>query len=295
MTGISAIIVALGLAMNNTAVIIGGMLIAPIFWPIVGIALSITRGSVSNFRKSVLVLFKALAVAVVLVLIFTLIYPLKDEPGIEVLMRSTPQLFDLIIALFAGFAGAFVIIWPGISSSLAGILTATTLMPAIGVIGYGISTLEINIALGALILFFTNLIAIVFSAIIVFFIFGFHPVSTPRAKEFITKEFIWTTILLLLITIPLSYSLYTAVIENQYKKNIENILLEYIPNLKDSDIESIEINTEKNCVDINAKLQTQRKLNVFEVRQIARYMEMFIGKSVKLDLKIIPVNEVRSE
>ena len=74
MTGISAIIVALGLAMNNTAVIIGGMLIAPIFWPIVGIALSITRGSVSNFRKSVLVLFKALAVAVVLVLIFTLIY-----------------------------------------------------------------------------------------------------------------------------------------------------------------------------------------------------------------------------
>lgn len=292
MTAISAIIVALGLVMNNTTVIIGGMIIAPIFWPIIGIALSITRGSVYSFKKSVTLLFKSLAVAVILVLIFILIYPLKDEPGVEVLSRSTPQLFDLVIALFSGIAGAFAIIWPGVSSSLAGILIATTLMPAIGVMGYGIATGDLKITYGALLLFLTNLIAIIFSALVVLFFFGFRSIKTPKAKEFLSKELTWTIILLLLITIPLSYSLYSTVIINKYEKSIKKILISDIPDLKESEINSIIIDENKNYLDVKVTLATKYNLTSYEADQIVDNINSKIDKSVKLKIISIPINIV---
>ena len=202
MTMMSAGIAVLGLLLSSPAVVIGAMLISPLMSPILGLGFSLALFDFREMRRAVTALVIGAVAAVLFTALIVLISPLK-APTAEILSRTRPNLFDLVIALFASLAGSFAII-RGKGDTIVGVAIATALMPPLAVVGFGLATWNLPILGGALALFFTNLVTIALSATIMARYYGFgHSLSSQQS---------WTqTILLLLVfiamAIPLGISL----------------------------------------------------------------------------------------
>ena len=127
MTMMSAGIAVLGLLLSSPAVVIGAMLISPLMNPILGLGFSLALFDFAELRRSL----SALAIGATAALLFTafivLVSPLK-APTAEILARTRPNLFDLLVALFAALAGTFAII-RGRGETIVGVAIATALMP----------------------------------------------------------------------------------------------------------------------------------------------------------------------
>jgi uncharacterized hydrophobic protein (TIGR00271 family) len=164
---LSTAIAAFGLLANSTAVVIGAMLIAPLMGPIFGITLSLIRGERNYLFKALLAETLGVLMAVGLAVLIGLI-PLRPELGVEILSRTQPTLFDLLIALFSGLAGAFALLNPRISPTIAGVAIATALVPPLAACGICLAAGHWRLGGGAFLLFFVNFLAIQFAAAVVF-------------------------------------------------------------------------------------------------------------------------------
>ena len=171
MTLMSAGIAVLGLLLSSPAVVIGAMLISPLMNPILGLGFSLALFDFAEMRRSL----KALAIGAVLAIGFTalivLCSPLK-APTTEILARTRPNLFDLLVALFAALAGTFAFI-RGRGETIVGVAIATALMPPLAVVGYGLATGNMPVLGGALALFVTNFLTIALSATVMARFYGF--------------------------------------------------------------------------------------------------------------------------
>jgi len=171
-------IATLGLVLNSPAVIIGAMLISPLMGSILASGLGLAVGDLVLVARATvnLILSCALAIALALLLVFCL--PFKEITS-EILARTQPNLLDLLVALFSGAVGSVAIcqVSKGVATSLPGVAIAVALMPPLCVVGYGLgiqlsvaNSNGLQIALGGGLLFFTNLVAIIFTAMVVFFL-----------------------------------------------------------------------------------------------------------------------------
>lgn len=179
----ATVVASVGLNVNSTAVIIGAMLISPLMGPIIGVGASLAIYDVSLFRKSL----RNLIVAVVFSLITSAAYfalsPLK-EPGSELIARTTPTIWDVIIAFFGGLSGIIAALGREKRTNvIAGVAIATALMPPLCTAGYGMGTLQGRFFLGALYLFLINAVFISASAYVTLQIIRF-----PN-KEFVDKAY----------------------------------------------------------------------------------------------------------
>lgn len=152
-----AIVVAsIGLNMNSTAVIIGAMLISPLMSPIMGLGLGVGINDNDLIRKSLKNFLIMVIVSLIASSTYFLLTPLSDAQS-ELLARTKPTIFDVLIAFFGGLAGI-------IASSrkqekvtvVAGVAIATALMPPLCTAGYGIGTGQFIYFFGAFYLFFIN-------------------------------------------------------------------------------------------------------------------------------------------
>ncbi|MBS0334307.1 MAG: DUF389 domain-containing protein [Proteobacteria bacterium] len=175
----SAGIAVAGLLLSSPAVVIGAMLISPLMNPILGLGFALATFDFPEVRRSL----TALAVGAVLAVAFTaaivVASPLKEATS-EILARTRPNLFDLVVALFAALAGAFAII-KGQGGTIVGVAIATALMPPLAVVGYGLATWNLPVLGGALALFVTNFVTIALSATVMARFYGFgHALSSHQ-------------------------------------------------------------------------------------------------------------------
>ena len=141
---IFAIFVAsLGLNVNSTAVIIGAMLISPLMGPIMGIGLGVGINDLSLVRKAFLNYFLATVVALTTSTIFFLLSPLDDAHS-EILARTSPNIYDVLIALFGGFAGIIATSSKQKGNVIPGVAIATALMPPLCTAGYGLASFQLE-------------------------------------------------------------------------------------------------------------------------------------------------------
>ncbi len=173
MTAISAAIAILGLLLSSPAVVIGAMLLSPLMGPIILLGFSFWTVDWPSTRKALASLGAGFGVALAVSVALTLISPLK-EPTAEILARANPTLFDLLVAIFSGIAGGYAVIRQR-GETVIGVAIATALMPPLAVVGFGVGTGAWTIAGGALLLFFTNLLAIALAAAIMAALNGFRP------------------------------------------------------------------------------------------------------------------------
>ncbi|MBD2359639.1 DUF389 domain-containing protein [Anabaena minutissima FACHB-250] len=169
-------IATLGLVLNSPAVIIGAMLISPLMGGILANGLALAAGDVILAMRALLNLLLSCALAIAFAVLLVSLLPFKEMTS-EIAARTRPNILDLFVALFSGAVGSVAICKEakGVATSIPGVAIAVALMPPLCVVGYGIGiAISINpvkglqVASGGGLLFFTNLVAITFTAMLVF-------------------------------------------------------------------------------------------------------------------------------
>ncbi len=172
----SAGIATLGLVLNSSAVIIGAMLISPLMAPILSQGLSFATGDLTLGVRSIVNLFLSTLLGIGVAFILVALLPFKNQTP-EIIARTAPNTLDLVIALFSGAIGSIATCKEvkGVVTSIPGVAIAVALMPPLCIIGYGIGfavSVEFEkgweIARGGGLLYITNLVAITFTAMLVF-------------------------------------------------------------------------------------------------------------------------------
>ncbi|MFA6745894.1 MAG: DUF389 domain-containing protein, partial [Bacteroides graminisolvens] len=139
---------SLGLNVNSTAVIIGAMLISPLMGPIMGIGLSVGLNDFELMKRSFKSFLVATAFSVATSTFFFLISPI-DEAQSELLARTSPTIYDVLIALFGGLAGVVAFSTKEKGNVIPGVAIATALMPPLCTAGFGLATGNLVYFLGA--------------------------------------------------------------------------------------------------------------------------------------------------
>lgn len=157
---IFAILVAsVGLNVNSTAVIIGAMLISPLMGPIVGIGFGAATADLDLVQRGIKNLLVAAGISVLVSALYFRLTPLTDA-GSELLARTQPTTWDVLIALFGGAAGAVALTRRERGNAVPGVAIATALMPPLCTVGYGLATAHWGFLLGAAYLFSINCVFI---------------------------------------------------------------------------------------------------------------------------------------
>jgi uncharacterized hydrophobic protein (TIGR00271 family) len=183
---LSTTIAGLGLIADSAAVVIGAMLIAPLMTPILAVGGAAVHGQSRRLLTSGAVLLGGTVGAVATGWLVAATMPgelTADELTGELLARTAPSLLDLGIAIAAGLAGGFVLTHPRAGSSLPGVAIAVALVPPLATVGITLQVGATSAALGALLLYTTNMVAIILSAMIVMLASGFVPPEVRRLVQ----------------------------------------------------------------------------------------------------------------
>lgn len=220
---ICAIFVAsLGLNVNSTAVIIGAMLISPLMGPIMGIGLGIGINDTALLKKAFYNYFVATIVALVTSTLFFLVSPLDDAHS-EILARTAPSIYDVLIALVGGFAGIIATSSKQKGNVIPGVAIATALMPPLCTAGYGLATFRLSFFFGAFYLYIINTVFIALSTFIICRLlhFPYKRLHNPQSEK-IARRIVWFVVMLTLL--PSIYLGYDLVQRERFTKNANNFI-----------------------------------------------------------------------
>lgn len=192
-------IASLGLNMNSTAVIIGAMLISPLMEPIMGIGLGMSINDLGLLKKSAYNFLFAVVVSLLTSFVYFSISPLSEAHS-EILSRTSPNIYDVLIALFGGLAGFLTIASKQKGNVIPGVAIATALMPPLCTAGYGLATLNFNFFFGAFYLFLINSVFIAFATLITARILKFpYKHLRKQSDEKRSKRIIWSVVIVTLL------------------------------------------------------------------------------------------------
>lgn len=208
-------IASLGLNTNSTAVIIGAMLISPLMGPIIGIGLGIGIQDFELLKRALRNLLIAAAFSMLTSTIYFLISPVAEGHS-ELLARTSPTIYDVLIGFFGGGAGIVAICSRSKGNVIPGVAIATALMPPLCTAGYGLATLQMHYFFGATYLFIINSIFIGLATFLGVKLFKFTPVAANdpvRAKR--VRRMVYTVAILALI--PSIYLTYTMLRQSRFE------------------------------------------------------------------------------
>lgn len=196
---LSTLIAGLGLIRNSGAVVIGAMLVAPLMTPIIGAGLGLAHGNVRLIKTSLRTVLRGFIAAFAIGTVLGLLACKDLTP--EMLARGTPNFLDLIVALASGIAAAYALGRPNLLSALPGVAIAAALVPPLAVSGIALAKLELKLAEGSLLLFLTNIVAIILGATVTFWTVGIRSVKMDKPTP---TWPLWLLFLLVLISIALT-------------------------------------------------------------------------------------------
>ncbi|MFA9194569.1 TIGR00341 family protein [Flavobacterium sp. FBOR7N2.3] len=214
-----AIVVAsVGLNVNSTAVIIGAMLISPLMGPIIGAGFGLGIYDFELLKRSLKNLLVATIVGLVVSTIYFYISPFKETQP-ELLSRTSPNIYDIIIAFSGGLVGAIAITRVEKGNPIPGVAIATALMPPLCTAGYGVATGNFKFFFGAMYLYSINCIFICIST---FFIVKFlsYPIKKQLDEKMQKKVQYFISSLLIIFILPSIYFAYQLFEEKKYKQQI---------------------------------------------------------------------------
>lgn len=279
---IFAIFVAsVGLNVNSTAVIIGAMLISPLMGPIMGIGLAAGINDFELLQKSL----KNLGIAVLISILTSTIYfsftPLDDAQS-ELLARTEPTIWDVLIALFGGLAGIVAGSRKEKSNAIPGVAIATALMPPLCTAGYGLATGNLYYFLGAFYLFFINSVFISLSTYLIVRFMKFPQKEfMDRKREKTVKTYI--TVFTILTIVPSVYLAYNIVKRTIWEKSANQFItteLEF-PNTQ---VLSSNLNYDSDSAVIDISLIGERVSDA-EIGILQRKLEAFNLQKTYLNIK----------
>lgn len=239
MNGLSAVIAGFGLLANSPAVVIGAMLIAMLIGPISGIALAIIDARLALLKKSLLTLLSGGALIYAIGVLLGFLYP-DQAASQEIIARTAPNTMDVFVALAGGVAGAYALISRNLSVAVVGVAVATALVPPLTASGILLATGHYQLALGALILTLTNILAIQFTNALVLWAAGFRRLDIDKSEDETVKDSRWqqnwlfirrnivTLILLIGLSVYLTLDFQQRIRQKSYEKAVIEVVQQQI-------------------------------------------------------------------
>lgn len=215
---VAVIIASVGLNVNSIPVVIGAMLISPLMGPIFGLGLGLGVSDIELMKSSGKNLLVMVSISLAVAFIYFIITPLSLSNPTELLARTSPTFYDVLIALFGGFAGILEQCRKDKGTVFSGVAIATALMPPLCTAGYGLACGEFSYFLGALYLFVINCTFIMLATYVGVKYFRFRP--TEYQDETIgkrTKRL--TTALIIVFIIPSIWSAVLLIQQNNFDVN----------------------------------------------------------------------------
>ncbi|MFN3589863.1 MAG: DUF389 domain-containing protein [Spirosomataceae bacterium] len=220
---IFAIMVAsVGLNVNSPAVVIGAMLISPVMGPIMGIGYGVGIYDMDLIKTAARNLLIAVVISVFTSTVYFLVSPLGDAQS-ELLARTTPTVWDVLIAFFGGLAGIVTITRKSKGLALAGVAIATALMPPLCTAGFGLAKGNFQFFAGAAYLFFINSVFIATATILIVRFLRLPPKTfLDPQKEAKVRNYVLITVIITLI--PSVYFGFDIVSRGIYRKKVDQFL-----------------------------------------------------------------------
>ena len=207
-------IASLGLNVNSTAVIIGAMLISPLMGPIIGMGLAIGTADLNYLITTIL--------SVVTATIYFFLSPITEAQS-EILARTSPTLYDVLIALCGGAAGILAVATKGKNNVIPGVAIATALMPPLCTAGYGLAMGNISYFLGAFYLYFINTVFIAFTTCVGVRLMHFHRKKIVNQEKLKRVNYYIASIVIITM-IPAGYMTWRIINQSVIENNVENFL-----------------------------------------------------------------------
>lgn len=277
-----AIVVAsVGLNVNSTAVIIGAMLISPLMGPIVGAGFSLGIYDFELLKKAAKNLVIATLVSLFVSTIYFILSPFKETQS-ELLARTSPNIYDILIAFFGGLVGVIAITRVEKGNPIPGVAIATALMPPLCTAGYGLAIGNWKYFFGALFLYTINCVFICISTFVIVKYLQYPEVTHVDPKYRKQIKYTISTIIVLLI-VPSVYFAYLLAQEKKYKQRVELFLNEEF-NEKGFAILYQKINYNKNPRSIELAF-LNKKINKQEIQNLSTALKKYNIENTQLVIK----------
>jgi uncharacterized hydrophobic protein (TIGR00271 family) len=279
-----------GLINNSAPVIIGAMLISPLMGPILSFGFAFITGEEMVLKRAVRKITISVVLTIVVALIASYLSPLK-EITTEIVSRTKPNIYDLAIAFFSGTAGAVAICTKkNYLTIVPGVAIATAVIPPLSVAGFGLGTGHFQIAFGGFFLFFTNFVAIIIATCIVFYFYGFKPsLYTEADISHLKKRVSMLAVVLLIISIPLIYTLHKSISEITMQKKINDLLRHELDREKKSRLQTFSYLEKDGSLEISAIVNTVDYIRDKDIEDIEKDISASLETTAKLNLDQIKV------
>jgi uncharacterized hydrophobic protein (TIGR00271 family) len=215
-------IASLGLNVNSTAVIIGAMLISPLMGPIIGMGLSVGISDTEMLKQALKNYGVATLISVLTAAVYFFISPLSEARS-ELLARTSPTLYDVMIAFFGGAAGVLALTTKSKGQVIPGVAIATALMPPLCTAGYGLATAQWSYFFGAFYLFFINTVFIATATFLGVKLLRFHPLQRLESEAAIRgrKVMMWVVVVTM---IPAAFITVNLVTQDVVMRNVNQFV-----------------------------------------------------------------------
>jgi uncharacterized hydrophobic protein (TIGR00271 family) len=290
----AAFVASYGLLADSAAVVIGAMVIAVLLGPIAGIGLSLVISDRHLFGKSL----SAVALGTLEVLgISYLIGSIHELPSLtsELLARTQPNLFDLMIALAGGAAGAYAVARRVPGGSMIGVAIATALVPPLCTVGIAASYGQWQLASGALVLFFSNFVAIQTAYSFVLLMLGFRPhLHAKRNWRSLVKN-MWPSLVIMIgLAIFLGSQLEVVLFRRTLDARISSSLRQSIKPLEGAHLADVQY-AYADTLAIVAAINTPEPIAPEVVASIEQDLVRSIGRPLQLSIRSILVKVANRE
>ncbi|MFM2353142.1 MAG: hypothetical protein RLZZ608_548 [Actinomycetota bacterium] len=249
---LSSIIASAGVVADSTAAVIGAMIVAPLLGPIQGTMLATVLGDRANLMRSLLLVVAGAGVAIAIGFVIGLVVAgdVVAATNSQVAGRVSPRLIDLLAALGTGVVGSVALVRRDISDTLPGVAIAISLVPPLTVVGLTLESGAFGEAAGAMLLFVTNVVAIIATGIVVMSFYGVNKLSAVGVAEgthraSLRKPAILLAVMLVIIGLPLSVTSFQigakSIIESAVHSEVDAWLVDTGWTLESIDYSSLEL------------------------------------------------------
>ncbi|MEM7768976.1 MAG: TIGR00341 family protein [Cyanobacteria bacterium P01_A01_bin.37] len=280
---LSGVISAMGLLAGSTATIIGAMIVAPLMGPITGIAFALSVGNRRLLKRAGLALFMGCLLTVVTAYVFAVTIGLNSLNP-EINSRIQPTLIDLVVALAAGAAGSFAKTRRGVADALPGVAIAVALAPPLSVIGIGLALQSQAVAVGATVLFATNLAGIIFSGVVVFVWQEYGSLSRAKGGLLVAALTISG------LTIPLAFSLKDLVVEAKTRSLVSTLIRRETVTFSQTDIRRLQVRAVDGHLIVDLEVAgPEQSISSRQVTLVHQFLEDRLRRPIDLNVRLVPV------
>ncbi len=287
---LSTVIASFGLLSNSAATVIGAMIVAPLMGPILGAALALVQADIPEFRRSLVASTLGVLVCIGTAGLVVLLAGVDnvDFRQSEIVARTRPTLYDLVVGLAAGLAGAFATVNRKISGSIAGVAIAVALVPPLAVAGLCLTGARhdatlLSAAGGSFMLFMANYLTIELAAVLVFSLAGLgHPARLLRSRRLLGG--LGVQLLVLSFTLYfLGVSLQQIVAERRWTAECRQVINEELAGIPGAILADLRVQRGQGSrLEVQATVRSPQDIAPPQVAHLRQQLAKRLGREVSL-------------